>query len=125
MAEERYVDPNSGAAPQPGGFAGPHAVEVGHGSPNNEVVVPGVSQDASMGLPAEEDEQQAAADKALETQAVDLSDSGESDSGDDYSELLSGTVDEVNAYLDANPDKRDAVVEAEKNGANRKGIVGG
>lgn len=23
MSEERYVDPNSGAAPQPGGWAGP------------------------------------------------------------------------------------------------------
>lgn len=30
---EQYVDPNSGAAPQPGGYAGPEGVELGHGTP--------------------------------------------------------------------------------------------
>ena len=35
------------------------------------------------------------------------------------------TVDEVNAYLDENPDQREAVLAAEAEGENRKGIVEG
>lgn len=33
---EHYVDPNSGAAPQPGGYAGPEAAEKGFALPNQE-----------------------------------------------------------------------------------------
>lgn len=33
MTDERYVDPNSGAAPQPGSFAGAEAAEKGFGPP--------------------------------------------------------------------------------------------
>lgn len=33
MTDERYVDPNSGAAPQPGSFAGAEATEKGFGPP--------------------------------------------------------------------------------------------
>lgn len=33
MTEERFVDPNSGAAPQPGSYAGPEAAEKGFGPP--------------------------------------------------------------------------------------------
>jgi hypothetical protein len=34
--EKHYVDPNSGAAPQPGGYAGPEAAEKGFALPNQE-----------------------------------------------------------------------------------------
>lgn len=43
----------------------------------------------------------------------------------DYAEVLSGTNDDVNAYIEANPDERDAVLAAEADGQNRKGIVEG
>jgi len=33
---ERYVDPNSGAAPQPGGYAGPQGAEKGFAMPTDE-----------------------------------------------------------------------------------------
>lgn len=41
-----------------------------------------------------------------------------------YAELLSGNVDDVNDYIDANPDEADAVIAAERAAGNRKGIVG-
>lgn len=43
----------------------------------------------------------------------------------DYAEVLKGTNDEVNAYIEAHPDERDAVLAAEAEGQNRKGIVEG
>jgi hypothetical protein len=43
----------------------------------------------------------------------------------DYAEVLSGTNDDVNAYIEAHPDERDAVLAAEADGQNRKGIVEG
>src|SRR5690349_5815401 len=35
---DHYVDPNSGAAPQPGGYAGPAAAQKGFAMPNQEAV---------------------------------------------------------------------------------------
>lgn len=43
----------------------------------------------------------------------------------DYAEVLSGTVDKVNAYIEEHPDEREAVLAAEADGENRKGIVEG
>lgn len=37
--------------------------------------------------------------------------------------LASMTVDQVKAYVEANPDERDRVVTLEKDGENRKGVV--
>lgn len=75
-----YVDPNSGAAPQPGGFASAAPVAVSEG-----------------GEPA--------------------------GGGKDYSELLSGSVKDVQGHIEKNPDEKDAIIAAEKKGENRKGIV--
>jgi len=58
-----------------------------------------------------------AAEEPTEPDAEPDEDEGE------YSELLSGTVGDVQDYLEENPDERDAVVAAEKAGQNRKGIV--
>ena len=43
----------------------------------------------------------------------------------DYAEVLSGTNDSVNDYIEAHPDEREAVLAAEAEGQNRKGIVEG
>ena len=99
MSEEKYVDPNSGAAPQPGGWVGPHGVELGYAAPAQEAQVEVPSQDAQMGVPVEGEESEAF------------------DPGDH-------TVDEVLAYMDENPDQKDAVLKAEKAGKGRKGVTG-
>lgn len=40
-------------------------------------------------------------------------------------DVLNGNVDDVNAYLAENPDEREALLAAEADGQNRKGIVEG
>lgn len=114
MAEERYVDPNSGAAPQPGGYARVHVAE--------SQAEPEVSVDAEE-EPAVPDEPVEEPDSGDESS--DGEDAGEGEGSSDYAELLSGTVAQVNEYLKDHADEKDAVVEAEKKGENRKGIVEG
>lgn len=41
----------------------------------------------------------------------------------DYTEVLNGTVDEVNAYVADHPEQRDAVLEQERTGKARVGIL--
>lgn len=43
----------------------------------------------------------------------------------DYTEVLSGTNDDVNAYIESHPDEREAILAAEAEGQARKGIVEG
>lgn len=56
--DDKYtVDVNSGAAPQPGAWVGPHGVELGYASPVQEAMVnPEPSQDEKQGLKVESDE---------------------------------------------------------------------
>ncbi len=87
-SEKPYVDPNSGAAPQPGGFTA---------------------------APVARDE---SADSGTTEESTE-----ESEPQGEYSELLSGKVEDVQKHIDKNPDQKDAIVAAEKDGQNRKGIV--
>ena len=112
-----YVDPNSGAAPQPGGF-----------------VAGAIPQEAQADEKSTTDAGQDGADETEETQPESGGEqpTGEEQGGEqpseeqkDYSELLSKGVDEVNEYIEQNPEERDAVVQAEQAGKNRKGITGG
>lgn len=194
--EPDYVDPNSGLAPQPGGYAGLEGVEKGHGIPSNAYADDREPEEAAD-MPDYTEEQRVEM-KATETQAAPSEDAEDPDgegleqdmkdpetnqpSGQEFSEeeqvafqaaetqgttppdvedddasgseesapadeepaadeeapadeeaapAESGaydpgqyTVDEVNEYLDSNPDQRDAVVAAERAGKNRKGITG-
>lgn len=43
----------------------------------------------------------------------------------DYAEVLSGTNDDVNDYIGAHPEEREAVLAAEADGQGRKGILEG
>lgn len=43
----------------------------------------------------------------------------------DHTEVLTGTVDDVNAYLADHEDERAAILAAEAEGQNRKGIIEG
>jgi hypothetical protein len=43
----------------------------------------------------------------------------------DYTEVLSGTNDDVNDYISQHPDEREAVLAAEADGQGRKGILEG
>lgn len=181
----QYIDPNSGAAPQPGGYVGAHSAEYGHVQPVDQEVeqkrqlnqpfdevfeypeskLEEASSDEEEGEDAKEDgddeisapaplietpqgdtvsEEEASDAKALETEAVELESAaqaaGDGDGDDDATgeedgegEDVSGqeaydpsqySVNEVNDYLDANPEQREAVVAAERAGKNRKTITG-
>lgn len=194
MSDEQqyYVDPNSGGAPQPGGYAGPEAAEKGfatNGETQEETrpseYQPPAPNAGAIPVPAEvEDNEQTETSRALSVPKVvlaELDEDGDSsevlqkmadendavdnasvehqginpslggedadaddEDGDDASEEeQSGPTDsqvseegdgsydpslygvaEVNAYLEENPDEREAVVAAEREGKNRKGITG-
>jgi len=196
----RYIDPNSGAAPQPGAWAGEEAQAHGFALANENE---GVEQERQLNeaedLPeeksiqeiadaaaeadkdrekteveeyfdryaeavgnpnkvlGEEDEGDSASKfvadpgaearasdaKALETQGVEAGNAGftwqtpaedaDAEASEEDAEEVSEeegydpsqySVDEVNAYLEENPDEYDAVIQSEKDGKNRKGIVG-
>ena len=139
---ERYIDPNSGAAPQPGGFASAK-IQVSEGEA--EPKASGKAQQESNPVDDAETEHSAASGDTSGTEGsgegqseagAGASDpSGKSDGSDgseeddseeaakDYSELLDGNVPEVQKYLDKNPDEAEAVKAAEAEGQARKGIV--
>lgn len=188
MSDKTYVDPNSGAAPQPGGYAGAAAAEKGFtipsdftpekqedlttyeapgGNPVQKTVSELVEQaqasneegsevsdeerqriealsnphkvlaelsDGAVEVPEPGQEEQAVDDASLEHQGIEPgaeveeteeSDDDESEeSGDESYDPSQYGVAEVNEYLAANPDQRDAVVAAERAGKNRKTITG-
>lgn len=196
MDKPRYVDPNSGAAPQPGGVAGVLGGERGHAvmaaveedsskeqivSPDGLSVYPnepqapsyevhdvstsndlteaerveakevevggaldgsfvGSKEDPAPGVGAdgvERSDDERAALKAQEVGGTTLSPQGplqNVEGGQLYEEVDAGaestydpsehTVEEVNDYLEENPDLREAVVKAERAGRARKGITG-
>lgn len=176
----QYIDPNSGAAPQPGGWAGPEGMELGHALPADlpegveqkrqlnealyetpeEKTVQQIADEAAeqdkdeetdekaallervnaMANPAKyfgEDpntgaevpeftEEEASDAKALETEAVNLNEesSEEGDTSEDGAyDPSQHSVDEVLAYVEENPDQKDAVLQAEESGKNRKGVT--
>ena len=145
--DDEYVDPNSGAAPQPGGYAGPHAVELGFARPEGESV--NVEDTATEGeaekAEAEGDSnpgdtEPAGAEgtggsegaesetKQEQEQGTEQEEQGDDDGDVDEEVLLYDpsqyTVIQVNKFLEENPELRDQVIEAERAGENRKGIVG-
>lgn len=178
----QYIDPNSGAAPQPGGYIGAHGAELGHAMPTDEEVeqkrllnqpleeffeYPESKLEETLGDDEEDEEdeegegvinapaelietpdgdtvteEEASDAKALETEGVNLENSeedteneaegeqgAESVEGEDNSEQEAYdpsqySVPEVNDYLEAHPEQRDAVIEAERAGKARKGITG-
>lgn len=109
---ERYIDPNSGAAPQPGGFVAGSIPEQAQAKES----ATDAGQDGAD--PTEE-----ATPRAVETEPETEPETEDEGEGEDYSELLSQGVDKVNEYIEQNPDERDAVIEAERAGKNRKGIT--
>lgn len=145
---EWFVDPNSGAASQPGGFV----------SPAVRAVVP--EETSVEETPAEEVEETVAEEveetveeEELSTEEVPAEEGAPADvetstagslnprlgtstepepepevepePQEDFSEVLSGNLQDVRKFLEANPDKREALIEAEKAGKNRSGIVEG
>jgi hypothetical protein len=141
--QPRYIDPNSGAAPQPGGFVAsvlPQETageDAGEARPDNdpqaaeraEGTEQGNTPDAPAGQPAGD----AGADGADGTEDAPTGDSTEEQTEEqaeeteaqakDYSELLSGGVKDVQDYLKEHPEEKDAVIAAEKQGQNRKTLV--
>lgn len=161
MSDKPYVDPNSGAAPQPGGYAGAEAAEKGFAIPaeyevqeekspaeyeapyanggTGQVTVPEVDTEKSdlalsLSNPKQvladlhegetvksEDDEFSDTEKdnaaSVEHQAVDPA------NPDGVYDPSQYSVAEVNEYLAANPDQRDAVLAAERDGKARKTIT--
>lgn len=126
---ERYIDPNSGAAPQPGGFVTPAADNPPQDIPSFENQAQSEpaqedwdNQDAPQ--PAEEPQaEEPQADAEVEGEEGDAdADDAESEEQDDYSELLAGTVEDVLAYIEEHPEEKGAVQAAEAEGKDRAGI---
>lgn len=129
---ERYIDPNSGAAPQPGGFVTPAAENPPQDIPSFENQVQSEpaqedwdNQDAPQPAeePQAEEPQEAQADaQGDDSDAEADADDAESEEQGDYSELLAGTVEDVLAYIEEHPEEKEAVQAAEAEGKDRAGI---
>lgn len=131
---EQYIDPNSGAAPQPGGiFIGGHEGAAAEPEPEAPTV-----PDTEPGAPAEGETPEAPeapegeAPEAPEGEGEEPGGEAEGevgvDSGDEGAPAegfnpSDHTVAEVLAYIAENPDQKDAVIAAEKAGKNRTTVV--
>ena len=145
MSENTNLDPNSGAAPQPGGYAGPQGAAKGFagaelGNVEEEVspadyVAPGGTGTPGGGFPSLESvvaaEQGVVPEEDVEEESDEDDDSGNSrvppvadEGGEDVYDPSQYTVAQVQEFLEAHPDQYDAVVASEKKGKNRQGIVG-
>lgn len=136
---EQYIDPNSGAASQPGGiFVG------GYEGAATEPEAP-TAPNAELGAPAEGEKPEGETPETPETpeapggegEKLDGEGGGEegpegevgADGGDEGASAegfnpSDHTVAEVLAYIAENPDQKDAVIAAEKDGKNRTTVVG-
>lgn len=138
---EQYIDPNSGAASQPGGiFVG------GYEGAATESEAP-TAPDTEPGAPAEGEKPEGETPETPETpeapegdgegEKLDGEGGGEegpesevgADGGDEGAPAegfnpSDHTVAEVLAYIAENPDQKDAVIAAEKDGKNRTTVVG-
>ena len=152
MTDQPYIDPNSGAAQQPGGLGVPpqEVVEV------EEVVEPDVStqiQDDPAGQDAVNPDPEASSQEELSERTGEMV-TGEGETlvtaeqaaaSDDPTFPAEGSsveepveepveesdafdpsehnVDEVLAYITENPEEKDAILEAERAGRKRKTIL--
>lgn len=150
--ETPYIDPNSGAAPQPGGASTTalieevtqaEVVETGKvETEGTELIETEPGTDVGTDPNAAPDPEGDAADGDATTPLADADaggvedveddGTGEGDQDDDGSNPVedfdpaapgSYSVAQVLAYIAAHPDAKDAVVEAEKTSKNRKTIV--
>ena len=149
MTDQPYIDPNSGAAQQPGGLGVPPQEVIGV----EEVVEPDVStqiQDDPDGQDAVNPDPEVSSQEELSERTGEMvtgegetvvtpeqaaaSDDptfpAEESSGEEGVEGESDAfdpsqhnVDEVLAYIAANPDEKDAILEAESAGRKRKTIL--
>lgn len=126
MSDEKpeYINTNSGAAPQPGGYAGADGLLLGHGTlpPGYQATEDGIEplepefDDSGLVEPA----------NPVEVALGQQSDGDDGDDGDEPSELqkaLDGNMEDVKAYLAAHPDEKDAVIAGEKDGKNRSTLL--
>ena len=106
-----YIDPNSGAAPQPGA--------VFRGSDPEPELVEEVLEEV-------EDESEENEDENSDLNEEAEGESEEEDEDDEQSDFDPSDhgIPEVLAYLEENPDDRDAVLALERAGKARKGILG-
>ena len=128
---EQYIDPNSGAASQPGGiFVG------GYEGVATEPEAP-TAPDTEPGAPAEGETPETPEVPEGEGEKLDGEGGGEegpegevgADGGDEGAPAegfnpSDHTVAEVLAYIAENPDQKDVVIAAEKAGKNRTTVVG-
>lgn len=99
MSEERYVDPNSGLAHQPGGAFSP-------GNPQAQ---------------KEAQEIMESAEKLAQLREEGVA--GEPEADSDAYDPGKSTVEDVLKYVEENPDQKAAVLQAEKDGKNRSTLV--
>lgn len=131
-----YVEPNSGATAQPGGFVAYGAESVmPAGSdtpavPDNDPEFEAKQGEAGKAVEGEnpngDGQQGDAGSEASASPSGDETEAGDntgSTEENDYSELLEGNVPDVQKYLDEHPDEADAVKAAEKKGKGRAGVL--
>lgn len=132
-----YIDPNSGAAPQPGGYAAGNGE--GHAVPTTNsdaalIAAEYTAREVAVEPEAEVEEQQEVTEEIESEETTTTEEAGESDEDEPDSEVEDNgaaeaydpgayTNDEVLAYVAEYPDSKDAVLAAEQSGKNRKGIV--
>lgn len=101
--QDRYIDPNSGAAPQPGGYAGAHAFTDGHGhvpagyqlAEDGDYIEPMPTPEPSQADDSDGDEfstEEAVKAKELETQGMNA-DQGEGEGAEPFPQA-EGELDE-------------------------------
>ncbi len=125
MSEERYVDPNSGAAPQPGGtFA---QVEK---SADIEVPVPHLDPALAQEAPEREAPEQEAPKEEAPEEAPEEQQAPEQEAPEEEAPQQEGgfdpsahSINEVLAYVEENPDQKEAVLEQERAGKNRSTLI--
>lgn len=133
---DSFVDPNSGAAPQPGGYAGPEGVLNGHGTPaltqfeaeasEEEVEALEETDDDTPSDDTEADGGDADGDADADADGGDGDDDAKGDDGEEAVayDPSEHSVKDVQAYLAENPDQHDAVIAAEQAGKNRSTLTG-
>lgn len=149
---DKYIDPNSGAAPQPGGYAhtpvevpaeeqsdseprdAAYDAAIEHeaaplndqpqndGETANEAGQTDEDETTDGGAPAEEE----STDEAGDDEAGDDEAADEGEEKQDYSELLDQSLGPIQKYLDEHPGEAEAIKAAEIDRAGddaRKGVI--
>lgn len=113
--QERYVDPNSGAAPQPGGYALGHPVAESDLTEPEAVETDEATTEESPEETTEETGEETGVEETEEAQTGPAVTS-EYDPGD-Y------TIEEVVQYVADHPEERASILEKEEAGKNRSTLV--